>query len=350
MIVRKSSLKLFVLWLVGVALLSGNIAVHQADKSGQDRYAQALDTLYSTQNERRGELQRLAGQAQIRHDQATELSEQGKALAQALNNGENVEQKAARSNDCAPYQKPWRQFTDLHSCGFTLVNAVGDLKLLVVPFVGPNLDVNQADNKKFIEAFLSDSPIVAYNVSPAYPNGQTSISYLKTFFESEANRFHVDFSLSVTKLTPIRLSEPPPAAPNRSDVGKNREFFLEEFRKAKIDIRDYDSIAIIMFNPHGQDNFTSYGLPAIRASINSVNINPWSTGYSVSIVAHETAHTLGTSDQYILMGSGCQPGTNDDYLMTTHNSLMCYTGEINLTYSNSSVINGRAAREMGWLQ
>jgi hypothetical protein len=104
-----------------------------------------------------------------------------------------------------------------------------------------------------------------------------------------------------------------------------------------------------VFSPR-QDEFISFALSSIRANVTKISVNNYDLDYDVSVLAHETAHLFGASDQYIEGAFGCQSDTVDEYITGSFQSLMCRTGIIDLTSPYRSVINKRAAREMGWLK
>ncbi|MEI6498349.1 MAG: hypothetical protein WCO23_00090 [bacterium] len=311
--------------------------------------------------------------------------------------------------DCSSIERPWRRITDSNTCAFQVTSAVGDLKLLIVQYVAPDIDMNDSKIQGFLNTLNSEETISinqgeldnAFETFNLYSekNGYSQISreaylkqhqtsfidpsyqYIKKFFEYEANVFGADFSLTVDKSQPIQLKELPNFSKEYKDqsqnINKAQTFFLNKLIESKIDVSDYDAVSLIVFANH-DSYFRSFALPSIRANIDFVTIESDSSSdsdqlknYSLDtegilyLISHETAHDFGASDQYIEdyktgFTKGCVDGAYDEYVSKDRSemSLMCGWGSIRYdwadrskwTSSYKSLINKITAQEFKWIK
>ncbi len=351
--VAKRHLVYSVVWLLVVFLLTANVTYYlynpRVQASFQGKVHQ-LESEYQANLEKR--------QSQLAFLQSVHSVEEPPTVEQQqiidfINSGfgyASVENEAA--TDCSEFARPWRRFTNSQNCAFVLKYAVGDLKLLIVEFISPDFDLNDPNNREFIETLNSDQDWVMIA-----GREQMSFAYLKTFFEHEAEKFGVKgFSLTVDHTEPMLLSDFPPyygktREEQLAETGKSRTFFLNELADAQVDVRDYDAIAIAVFTTWSEQPFISFAMSNLRANVNRIvgGSGYFYTDDDVSLVAHETAHLFGATDQYIEGSFGCQEGTYDDYVTGDHCSLMCSLCVLDIDSPTSAVINKRAAREMGWI-
>ena len=136
------------------------------------------------------------------------------------------------------------------------------------------------------------------------------------------------------------------------EMEMSRTFFLNALSNAHIDVRDYDAIAVVVFVDDQDPQFISFALPGLRANVDRImgGNEFYSSEFDLSLIAHETAHLFGASDQYIEGSGECQKGSYDEYVIKgkTRN-LMCELGSLNPESYNYASFNSISAQEMGWI-
>jgi len=360
--ISKFVLKISLVWLAIVALVSINITYYLTNKSQK---LEMVRTLTEKAHQNDILLSDLKKEVSIKLSREAQkqapLSQEDIKNIDILNGGEARKLAGEEAADCSKLEKPWRRITNSADCSFVLKSAVGDLKLLIVQFVSPSVDTNGEDFIEISKTLNSDSDLVKIQHPWGDAYYEPSFNYLKTFFESEAKRFNApQFSLQIDKTPIIELEGYPnykgkTRDEQKKEFGVSQSFFLNELKKAKIDVSDYDAVAIVVYSKRteGSDFFLSHAIPDIRANINALNVGD--TAYSnVEVIAHETAHVFGASDQYIedpnMPCCQCKEGAYDNYIPPKHINIMCGGFTIVLSEADSAMFNGKSAKEFGWLK
>lgn len=353
--IKKSSLTYFTLWLSIIFLLGLNVGVYTSYSAQQKIYRTKIADF---EIEKKRLLREQEHQLSFYHEVYKKIepfTPEEQEKIDFINNGYVISRSADDSvpKDCSMYEKPWRKSTG-GDCGFVLKHSAGQMNLLIIEFASPRFDTGFEGNSKLLEVLHDEKDLVDVDGIP-----NSSYQYLSTYFEAQAKIFGAnDFSLNVDFTNIIPLSNfPLYKGLTRNEQLKEKSmstsFFLNELSKAQIDIRDYDAIAVVVFVDNEDPDFVSFAIPDLRANVNRI-----SGGYdfttsdsAVSLIAHETAHLLGASDQYIEGESGCQEEKVDTYVTNGAQwNLMCQLSSLIPFGEYSAQFNARTVREFGWLR
>ncbi len=348
MVISRGSIIVLLLWLLIVGLATTNLTLFKTKKYNHEKYKLKEAALLTEQAQERAILESARAKIQHNHVVVATVTADDQQKIDFLNSGENVASALKDKANCDAYKRSWREFTNSETCAFRLTSARGDLRLLVLEYIDPKVNTDDPMVKHFLDVLNNSSPKVDY-----YGRQQTSIRYLKTYFEHEAQKFGVPFSLTVDVAQAGKLSKsielPSETSPFSPGSGYSlSSFFLDEFRKTKYDVRQYDAVVIAILDTNYYD-FRSFALPQIRSNITYVSINPYDLETGIATIAHETTHDFGAGDEYYETG-GCVPGTNDEFIQDRHKSLMCHANSIDLDTPYGDLINKRTAESIGWLK
>ena len=275
-----------------------------------------------------------------------------------INSGDKIvdNSKVYKAGNCDAVVRPWREITDSENCGYTLKNADGQMKVLIVQLLDPEMDKTKNKYDAFLGNVNSDKKLVyEWSTGPwvteefIQKNGSPTYNYLKDYFESEAKKFgNTTFSLQVDKTPVIEMDSTPLVKAGTYTDGtpyyhsKDLSVYLNELVNAKIDVRDYDAI---VFGVMTDKWFNEYTTTSMRAGV--VQLNPFSgAGFASARVGTVITHLFGATSSWPSCNTYDEFQPKDSKL----SSLSCYSNNLNLNYDYRSVINSGAAKQMGWIK
>jgi len=145
--------------------------------------------------------------------------------------------------------------------------------------------------------FFSDLKL-PYEVNPR------SVYYIGDYYKNEAIRYDYQPSdiFDIQILGPFSLTNDPPKRNRTTDSSELKSFFDEEVKNNSINISNYDIIVYAYFHDQVLSHreycgFTSTIMANTALICLDTSITTAETG--IETVAHELAHILGASDQYI---------------------------------------------------
>lgn len=182
----------------------------------------------------------------------------------------------------------------------------GSKEILIIEFIQENLEYGEEMDSFNLIDFLNNPDESKYLSEPYFADGYEvySLNSIPKWFESEAQKYGADLSVSMDIVGPFEVDSNPPERGFYDSCSILNNYFNEELEKNNIDISGYHGVSIMFFQ-NGDQIFWS----CATNKLNYVNVD-WvenlnlHTKLPIQTIVHETIHLFGASDKYI--GYICQ--------------------------------------------